>query len=247
MKRLLLSVLIIMFFLVELHAQRRSRGLVNENKEMQGYFIFSIGPEYCFADPTESPFSQDIFKNYNLSMGYRKLFPNNFGYRAELTYGNFTGNDLVSLTQTRRYSFSTKILKASVLGEYSIIIGPKYYYRSTPNSIYGFLGAGLLRSDANLNYDPNNPIARYVYKQTYYCPVIPFGGGYRHDFNNGFIVGIEINYNFPFSDYIDGFKPPTFTSDKASMVSKSNDVFGGISLTISYLLGSKYLNRQYAR
>ena len=247
MKRLLLSVLIVMFFLVELYAQRRSRGLVNESKETQSYFMFSVGPEYCFADPTESPFTQDVFKNYNLSLGYRKLFPSNFGYRVELTYSNFTGNDSASLTQIRRYSFSTKVLKASVLAEYSIIIGPRYYYRSTPNSIYGFLGVGFLRTDANLNYDPNNPIVHYIYKPICYCPVIPFGGGYRHDFNNGFIMGIEFNYNFPFSDYIDGFKPPTFTSNKASMVSKSNDVFGGISFTISYLLRSEFLSRKYAR
>jgi len=245
MKRLSLSVLILLFFFIELNAQRRSRGLVDESKETQSYLLFSVGPEFCFADPTGSPFSQSVLKNYNLSLGYRKLFPNNFGYRLELSYLNLTGKDNESLNNVRRYSFDTKALKASVMGEYSIIIGRRYYYRSTPTIIYGFLGMGFLRSNANLNYYPANPTAHYTYRKIYNCPVIPFGGGYRYNFNNGFLMGIEINYNFPFSDYIDGFKPPLVTSNNGTkMVSKSNDIFGGISFTLSYLLGAEYLNRK---
>jgi hypothetical protein len=245
MKRLSLSVLILLFFFIELNAQSRSRGLVDKSRETQSYLFFSAGPEFCFADPTGSPFSQSVLKNYNLSLGYRKLFPNNFGYRLEMSYLNLTGKDTVSLNNPRRYSFNTNVLKTSVIGEYSIIIGRRYYYRSTPNIIYGFLGVGFLRTNANLNYDPANPIAHYCYKKIYNCPVIPFGGGYRYNFNNGFLMGIEINYNFPFSDYIDGFKPPlNILNNGTKSVSKSNDIFGGISLTFSYLLGTQYMNRK---
>jgi len=245
MKRLSLSVLILLFFFIELYAQSRSRGLVDESRENQSYLLFSVGPEFCFADPTESPFNQNILKNYNLSLGYRKLFSNNFGYRLELNYLNLTGNDTVSLKNPRRYAFNTTALKVSILGEYSIIIGRRYYYRSTPNIIYGFLGLGFLRTNANLNYDPSNPTAPYTYRKIYNCPVIPFGGGYRYNFNNGFLMGIEINYNFPFSDYIDGFKPPMKKlADGTKSVSKSNDVFSGVSLTFSYLFGSEYMNRR---
>ena len=245
MKRLILSVLILFNFFLVLHAQRRSRGLVDESRETQSYLFLSIGPEFCFADPTASPYSQSLLKNNNFTFGYRKLYPNNFGYKFEVSYMNFTGKDTVSLTNTRRYSFNSQVLKAALMGEYSIILGRRYYYRSTPSLIYGFLGIGMLRSIADLNYDPANPIAHYTYKRTYNCPVIPFGGGYRYNFNNGFLLGFEINYNFPFSDYMDGFKPPTKKLvDGTRTVSKSNDIFGGISLTFSYLLGSEYLNRK---
>jgi len=238
MKRLSLSVLILLFFFIELNAQRRSRGLVDESKETQSYLLFSVGPEFCFADPTGSPFSQSVLKNYNLSLGYRKLFPNNFGYRLELSYLNLTGKDNESLNNVRRYSFDTKALKASVMGEYSIIIGRRYYYRSTPTIIYGFLGVGYLRTNANLNYNKAIPSdSTYTYKKIYNCPLIPFGIGYRYNFNNGFLMGVEFNYNFPFSDYVDGFKP-------RNSVSKSNDIFEGISITFSYLLGGEYLNRK---
>ena len=245
MKRLSLSVLILLFFFIELNAQRRGRGLVDESREIQSYVFFSVGPEFCFADPSGSPFSQSVLKNYNLSLGYRKLLYNNLGYRLELSYLNLTGNDNVSLNSTRRYSFNTNALKASVIGEYSIIIGQRYYYRSTPNIIYGFLGVGMLSSNADLNYDPAYPIAHYTYKKIYTCPVIPFGGGYRYNFNNDFLMGVEINYNFPFSDYLDGFKPPMKKSVAGTrMVSKNNDIFSGISFTFSYLLRAGYQSRK---
>jgi hypothetical protein len=241
MKRLFLSVLILFTFFLVPHAQRRSRGLVNESKETQGYLFLSIGPEFCFADPTASPYSQSLLKNNNFTLGYRKLYPNNLGYKFEVSCMNFTGNDTVSLSSIRRYSFHSQVLKAAFMGEYSIILGRRYYYRSTPSLIYGFLGAGVLRSIANLNCDPANIVDNYTYKRIYNCPVIPFGGGYRYNFNNGFLLGFEVNYNYTFSDYIDGFKPPSVGSKKFS---KSNDIFGGISLTFSYLLGSEYLNRK---
>ncbi|MDD4969553.1 MAG: DUF6089 family protein [Paludibacter sp.] len=251
MKRLLLSVLIVLFSYGGLSAQRRGgRGLVDRSHESLSYLVVSIGPEYCYSDTQGDLWYQMSFKNNDMSIGYRTTYSNNLGYKVTFNNSNFTGNDTGS-KYARRYSYSSNVMQLSLQGEYSLKIGRHYYYRPTPNSIYGFAGAGMLRSNANL-YIGSDYRDNYIYRSKNISPYIPFdispfvhfGLGYQYNFNNNFVIGAEFNFKYAFSDYIDGFKPPTIDLNNGTkMVSKSNDVFGGISFTVSYLLGSAYLKR----
>jgi hypothetical protein len=242
MRRLLLSVLIVSFFLGGLQAQRGG-GLVDKNDESQSYLSLSLGPEYCLSDEQTPLLHQLSFNDNDFTLGYRTTFANNLGYKFAFSYSDFTGNDNWAKIIERRYSYSSSVLQLALQGEYFIKIGRQYYYKPTPNAIYFFVGAGFLRVDANLN--TNNDIrGNYIYKPISYAPVIPFGFGYQYNFNNNFLLGAEFNGRFPFSDYIDGFKPPTLLLQNGiKTVSKSNDVMGGFSITFTYLLGFNYLRR----
>ncbi|MDP4238211.1 MAG: hypothetical protein Q8904_01905 [Bacteroidota bacterium] len=230
MKRLFLSVLFVLLLLDGLEAQRRN-GLIGRRNTSEEYIIFSLGPDYCFADTKGSPFNESPLNNMDVSLGFRQRFSGDFGpgilgYKAALNYSNFTGTD-GSYVQ-RGYSFKTNVLQLAVQGEYTYQFG-KRYSRSTPNAIYGFIGAGVLRSNASLaGLNPNNyPKNNYRYKPTYIAPVIPYGFGYQYDLQNGFYIGAEFCWRYTLSDYIDGFKPPYPDS-------KSNDVMDGFSITVGY-------------
>jgi len=235
MKKLLLPVLIVLIFNGGLHAQR-GRGLVDKSDESMSYLTLSIGPSFCFADTKKFALTQPVLSNYDFSVGYRKLFSSNFGYKLAFNYSNYSGNDTLSVTSTREYHFTTNVMQLALQAEYHIRIGRAYYYKPTPNSIYMFLGAGVMKSNANLF--KNQDRAHYDYKinQDNYAPVIPFGFGYQYNLKDKFIIGAEMNWRFPFTDFVDGYSPPYPES-------KSNDITGGFSLTLTYLLGFEYLRR----
>jgi len=251
MKRFLLCVLIVLFSFGGLHAQVRGgyRGLIDERSESKHFVTLSFGPEYCFSDTQGDAWNQLNINNNEISIGYRTTFANSFGYKAAFNYSNFSGNDIGS-KYARRYTYTSNVLQLSLQGEYNIKIGREYYNRPTPNSIYFFMGAGMLRSNANLNINGDYR-DNYQYKSRNVSPFVPFdyapfahfGMGYQYNFNNNFMIGAEVNFRYAFSDYIDGFKPNTLVLPTGTFVSKSNDVFGGISFTVSYLLGFSYMKR----
>jgi hypothetical protein len=240
-KRLLLPVLFFMFLNAGLHAQRGS-GLVDKSRETTSYLIFSAGPEYCNADTQNTPSLKFNSDNTDLSLGFRKLFSNNLAYKVSFNYSHFMGNDS-GYIKLRRYGYSSKVFQFAIQGEYHIKIGRSYYYKPTPNSIYVFLGIGGLKSIVDLNTN-NDKRGDYIYKPSFIAPVIPFGIGYQYNFNNNFLIGAEFNVRYPFSDYIDGFKPPKdLLQDGSKRGSLSNDVMSGFSITLTYLLGNEYLKR----
>lgn len=224
-KRLLfLSAFFLIFHL--LNAQRRY-GVIEKSNVSTGTIIFSLGSEFCFADTKNSPFTQNLLKNNDLSVGFRVSFPSNFRYKTQINYSNFTGSD--GSDGNRTYSFSSKVGQLSFQGEYAFNFGKSQGHSSPPNSLYFFVGVGLLESSANLNFIPKENYS-YKTRQDHQIDVsvfIPTGFGYEYNFNNKFLMGLEYNFRYPFSDYIDGFKPPY-------PISKYNDILEGLSLTIGY-------------
>lgn len=240
-KSLLLSVLILLIFSGSIYAQGGRRGLVDKSDESQSYLTISLGPEYCESDEQGSLSNQINLNNNDFSIGIRKLYSNNFAYKFVFNFSNFSGNDEGYLGN-RVYTFTSNVMQLALQGEYHIKIGRAYYYKPTANSIYVFLGVGVLRSNATLNTN-NDVRGNYIYKPISYAPVFPAGLGYQYNMNNGFLIGGEFNLRYPISDYIDGFKPPTVTINGNTTVSKSNDILGGFSFTLTWLLGSDYLRR----
>src|ERR1035437_3904012 len=112
MRRLLLSVLIVSFFLGGLQAQR-GRGLVDKNDESQSYLSLSLGPEYCLSDEQGSLFKQISLKDNDFTLGYRTTYSNNLGFKLAFSYSNFTGNDNGS-KYVRNYSYSSSVLRLAL-------------------------------------------------------------------------------------------------------------------------------------
>ncbi len=240
MKKILLSILLVMLILVSVQAQRRN-GLIGRRVASSGSLIFTFGPNYSFADPFDSKgffgplINQNILLNEDVSIGFRQIFSNNFGYRASFSYDHFTGSDVgVNVNQyrtnpSRNYSFYTNALQLSAVGEYSYMWGRRYS-RYAPNCVYAFAGLGVMGFLPILSWHPYQTSTYNIRtNETIVTPVIPYGIGYRYDLNTEFSIGAEVNLRFTFSDYLDGFKPPPPDS-------KSNDVFEGLSLTLTYKL-----------
>ncbi|MEI7505052.1 MAG: hypothetical protein WCJ61_17395, partial [Paludibacter sp.] len=154
MKKILIFSLLILLILPSLSAQRRN-GLIGRRSTSISSLTFSAGPGYLFGDTQGSIFNTSNYSsvhNYDVSLGFRQRFQNNFGYKASFNFGNQVGDDVGSKMIARGYSFESQIFQASVCGEYSMKWGGGRYRRyrnSEPNSIYGFFGAGVLNSSIN--------------------------------------------------------------------------------------------------
>ncbi|HET7732339.1 MAG TPA: DUF6089 family protein [Paludibacter sp.] len=228
MKKILLSIFLVMLTFSALQAQRRN-GLIGHRIESTGELVFAIGPSYSFADPDCSKgifgpiINQNMFDNQHVSLGYRTTFNDDFGYKIALGYDHFTGNDIKT---PRNYSFETNAFQFAGQAEYYYHFGRRFR-RRWPNTVYGFLGVGIITSNTVLN----SPVryTYYKYRDSDITPVIPYGAGYKYDIDNQFSVGAEIYWRYTFSDFLDGFKPKP-------PASKSNDVLEGFLLTVSYKL-----------
>ena len=235
MKKILIFSLLSLLVLPSLNAQRRN-GLIGRRSTSEGSLIFSAGPGFLYGDTQGSIFNTSNYSsvhNYDISLGFRQRFKNNFGYKASINFGNQVGDDVGSKMEVGRgYSFESHIIEASVSAEYMIKFGGGRYrrYRSSePNIIYGFIGAGVLNSSIpNQTYLSSTTVGTEFHaKDT--APVIPFGVGYQYKISDDFSLGAEIGWKYVVSDFVDGLKPPSGTS-------KSNDVLAGLSVTVSYKL-----------
>jgi hypothetical protein len=228
MKKLLISISLVMLTFSALQAQRRN-GLIGHRTQSNGSLVLSFGPNYLYGDPDCSKgflgpiFNQSMLKNENISLGYRHTFTDDFGYKVAASYDHFTGNDIKT---DRNYSFETSAFQFAGQGEYYYHFGRRFR-RRWPNTVYGFLGVGLMASNAILARPTLDNRGRYKYRQNDITPVIPYGFGYKYDIDYQFSIGAEFCWRYTFSDFLDGFKPPY-------PYSVSNDVLEGFSLTLSY-------------
>ena len=169
--------------------------------------------------------------NYDISLGFRQRFQNNFGYKASINFGNQAGDDIGSkMAAGRGYSFESKIIQASVCAEYAMKWGGgkyKRYRKSMPNTVYGFLGAGVVNTSINNTLGDKNYLGTTFNKDT--APAIPFGIGYQYKISDDFSLGAEVGWKYVFSDKVDGLVPPSTNS-------KFNDIIAGLAITVSYKL-----------
>lgn len=227
MKKIFLFIILVSSFLVELKAELPN-GLINSKSV--SYFVVSLGPNYCFADADNSKamlgpvLNQSPLKNWDISVGYRRKFDSNLGYKVALSFDNFTGNDIKS---PRNYSFQSNMLQLTVQAEYSINFESGCNCK-TPNSIYGFVGTGVMGSKANLvRHGIQDDMSGYQYKTYDFAPVVSLGAGYLYHITNSLVLGAEYKMEYPFSDFIDGFKPPFPASN-------TNDFIQGFSVSLSF-------------
>jgi len=211
------------FLLISLHLCAVHRnGLIMRRHRTTGELTASFGPSYCYSDAAGSLFRQTLvqgYHNYNASLGFRHSFPSNFGYRASLYYGDYSGADKThNEHKDGYYSYNSKILEFSVRGEYSIHFGLKYD-KNTPNTLYGFAGLGVLNSAVKF------PVGSPQGRANNISGVGILGGGYRYYLTDQVSIGTELEFHYSSNDYVDGYHPIT---------SKNNDVLVGVSFTLAY-------------
>jgi len=203
-----------------------------------------IGPAYLFGDIGGSK-QEQILNGINdwkilntsflYSLGAHHLFPSNFGVKASIYYGQFSGDDQSSRNNVRGYAFKSNITEFTLQGEYVFWGGPNSR-RNNPHCWYVFAGVGLLHNSTELKYRgiviTSPPTDRTQVdgstdkiNLSSFAPVIPVGLGYKFRFSPKLTFGAEFGWHTIQSDYADGILP---------LNSKSNDVLASLTLTFSY-------------
>ena len=230
-----ISIFFIFFSHFFLSAQRN--GLLNN--ENTSALIFTIGPSYCFGDIGGSKANASIFDDihleharYALSLGFRRTFYNRLAYRISLHQGLYYSKDVGSFAVSRKYESSSNIIEIIALAEFNILQG---FIKKHPYKLYMYSGGGLTCAFINIK---GNPVAAPNQSKTSeFAPVIPLGFGFDIQANSNFSFGLEMGWQYAFSDYMDGVK--------TGRENYTNDILANISLTLSYkiLEKNKYWQR----
>ncbi|MFZ4543795.1 MAG: DUF6089 family protein [Saprospiraceae bacterium] len=226
------ALLVIPIFILSLGnitvAQNISAGIFTGVSNYQGDIV-----KYQII-PRESNFAYGGFFRYTLS---RK-----FSIKSNVYFGKLSGTDNNFPDRiSRGYSFSTKILEGGINFEYDPFGKGRYNKKGlfTPvRTPYIFTGIGAvkfnpvtkgLRDDAKENKFFEN-------RQTVFNYMIPFGIGYKYDYNEHFSLGIELSSHLPFSDYMDG------VSESADPLHNDWYVFGGLTASYWFTVKKKKKN-----
>ena len=148
-------------------------------------------------------YTGDITRYYEIkdnSPGIYGLFRRNvseaISLRANVLGGKIRGNERYipdAFSERRSHSFNINIIETSFLMEYNFLDfrDDKALFDGSP---FLFVGVGGMyfwgHEEANGNYND-------------FQLVLPFGGGYKHQFSPNFILGIEFGVRKTFTDYLD--------------------------------------------
>lgn len=194
-----------------------------------GDLVFTtVGPAFAFGDIGGSQYRKMFFGSndwvitdtkYLLSLGVRMVYDEEWGYKVTFHHGSFKGSDADSRNSARGYSFSSNYYAASFQGDYTIGKGKINYLWSY--SYYAFAGLGVMFADTHLkgNLRPTDE-----HKPNVLAPIAPVGIGFQFR-HKKFIIGTELEYQYLFTDFLDGLTTP---------YSKNNDLIVGLKLTLGY-------------
>lgn len=238
MKKIVLISVLLLFVLIDLFSQRRNGLIGHRRTQGSGLFTVAMGPSYCFDDPYGTDFSKSFFSghDYQLALGYLSSIKNSdFWYRVQLHYANYKGDDGSSSHQTgaRYYSYLSNVFQLSARGEYSVKFGERFK-RKMPNSVYGFLGLGVLNSTVKYPQSSNNTnnFPLFEGKTTPSLALfIPVGIGYMYELNPKSSIGVELTNQIIFSDKVDGYEGSHITG-----VPIVNDHIQSLTFTYYYNL-----------
>lgn len=196
-----------------LFAQNISVGIFSGVSNYQGDIV-----KYHIL-PKESNFAYGGYCRYTVS--------NKFTLKCNVYTGRLSGADINFADRAARgYSFSTRILEGGINLEYDIFGKSRQNKKGAFSPVrtpYIFTGIGAVKF---------NPKARGLSedaketRQSVFNYMIPFGVGYKYDWNQNYTFGVEFSSHLPFTDYLDGI------SESADPANNDWYVFGG--LTASY-------------
>ena len=170
-----------------------------------------------------------------VNFGFRYLLPANFGIKLFGEYTKYKDDDDYKRgLGNSQYSFSNQIYRGGGRLEYHIL-GNVTDYEARHN-VYVFGGGGIVHAEsevvgmADINHVINTtPVT---------TPLLLTGIGYQYRLSRNFAVGLDLSYEYYFSDYVEGF---------TTSWSKSNDVGYGAMFTFSYYFTRIYFQTKKCR
>jgi hypothetical protein len=151
------------------------------------------------------------------------------------------GDDAESRNDRGR-AYKTKLFEFSAQGEY-YFLGEEKRFRSAAMfnkrgmlnnyssiSAYGFLGIGMVYSNAKVTYSTFDPGPYDMVKNSNIGAVAPIGLGLKYIIDDRWLVNAELGYRISFTDYIEGFSQ---TRD-----SKHKDIYYFLTISVSYRLNT---------
>ncbi|MBN1950486.1 MAG: hypothetical protein JW801_04740 [Bacteroidales bacterium] len=136
------------------------------------------------------------------------------------------------ITEERRFKSAAMFNRRGMLNNYMSF------------NAYGFLGIGGVYTYARDVYIPDQ-LAVDDIRTHNFGAVIPFGLGLKYILDDKWLLGAELGYRFPFTDYVEGYKQ--------TLNSKHNDVYYFLTFSVGYRLETTrkgipgFLDREYMR
>jgi hypothetical protein len=207
--------------------------------------VVGIGPSFFFGDIggfsktknvlgfKDLSFHQTRF-NFNANFKYRITQP--FNVRLSLTTGTFHATDVRGSNEGRDFEASTIFIEPALLGEYYFIKNKaenSYLFTKGQSGLIGliksldfyvFAGVG----GVGYTVKGNSKFENAGVHSGGFSAVIPAGIGGTLIYSPNFNFGFEFSGRYSFSDYLDGYDPPQYST--------SNDVYYFFNFTITYKL-----------
>ena len=173
-----------------------------------------------------------------VNFGFRYLLPANFGIKLFGEFTTYADDDKGTKNHTRggggKYKFSNQIYRGGARLEYHIL-GNVTDWEARHN-VYVFGGGGVAYATSTVVGDPDKD--HDVNTKPVTTPLLLTGIGYQYRLSRNFAVGLDLNYEYYFSDYVEGFH---------TSWSKSNDVGYGAMFTFSYYFTRIYFQTKKCR
>lgn len=173
-----------------------------------------------------------------VNFGFRYLLPANFGIKLFGEFTTYADDDKGTKNDTRggggKYKFSNQIYRGGARLEYHIL-GNVTDWEARHN-VYVFGGGGVAYATSTVVGDPDKD--HFVNTTPVTTPLLLTGIGYQYRLSRNFAVGLDLNYEYYFSDYVEGFH---------TSWSKSNDVGYGAMFTFSYYFTRIYFQTKKCR
>jgi len=173
-----------------------------------------------------------------VNFGFRYLLPANFGIKLFGEFTTYADDDKGTKNHTRggggKYKFSNQIYRGGARLEYHIL-GNVTDWEARHN-VYVFGGGGVAYATSTVVGDPDKD--HFVDTKPVTTPLLLTGIGYQYRLSRNFAVGLDLSYEYYFSDYVEGF---------TTSWSKSNDVGYGAMFTFSYYFTRIYFQTKKCR
>ena len=173
-----------------------------------------------------------------VNFGFRYLLPANFGIKLFGEFTTYADDDKGTKNHTRggggKYKFSNQIYRGGARLEYHIL-GNVTDWEARHN-VYVFGGGGVAYATSTVKEDSDKD--HFVNTTPVTTPLLLTGIGYQYRLSRNFAVGLDLSYEYYFSDYVEGF---------TTSWSKSNDVGYGAMFTFSYYFTRIYFQTKKCR
>ncbi len=166
-----------------------------------------VGTSMYGGDLTER-YLEPLEAHFSIGLFYRKPFTEHWGLKANLMWGQLSGDDAYSSAKSgnwrRNLRFTSDVYEASAQMEFTPFTLESDYYKISP---YAFAGVGFFYFDPKTEMNGNTyKLHSYKtegteYSLFQYC--LPFGAGLKASIKNRGTIGIEGGLRKTFTDYID--------------------------------------------